>query len=495
MVGETKTNIFVRMMKSSSVYAVSGLLRNLVSFVMLPVYTRYLSPADYGIVALIVFVISLIEITLCARMWQAQQKFYYDEEADIKRKGVTSTIFFITVTLSFFVTILGIAYSDNISMLLYKNNELSTVVALFLVLVSTQAIEAVGLTYIRIKNNTSLYFYLSLAKLIVQVGANVYCIVVLELGVLGMATATAFSSVLFAGFVFYYMYKEVGVTIDLNKGWAMLVFSAPLWLSGLVSLYIGSSNRYIMNIFSSLEDIGLYSLAERLAAIIGALIFSPFFSYWSAERFRLKDRADFDVIHRDIFTGVYIVLIACGLGISMYSQVIIEILAEKRFYEAINAVPYLVAAHIFYSLAEFYQFSFLHKDKTMFVGRIMNMTAIATTVLNFMLIPVYGFVGAAIALMGSYLVVLLLSRYMAAPIYDMKLPLMKFFASFLISVIGFVGSKYSVLDPFSLFGFLGVGLWWVVTMAAIVMVNVDGRQIKLMSGVVRERFIGGVSER
>ena len=77
---ESKNSLVVRLLKSSSVYAISGILRNLIGFIMLPVYTRYLSPADYGIVALMVFVVSLIEITVAGRMGHAPQKFYHDEQ-------------------------------------------------------------------------------------------------------------------------------------------------------------------------------------------------------------------------------------------------------------------------------------------------------------------------------------------------------------------------------------------------------------------------------
>lgn len=79
------------MLKSSSIYAISGVLRNLVGFLMLPIYTAYLTPSDYGIVALMVFAISLIEITLGAKMIEAPQKYYHDETSLLGKKSVIAT--------------------------------------------------------------------------------------------------------------------------------------------------------------------------------------------------------------------------------------------------------------------------------------------------------------------------------------------------------------------------------------------------------------------
>lgn len=484
---QSKENVTSRMFKSSSIYALSGLLRNLVGFVMLPIYTRYLTPADYGIVALMVFVVSLIEITLGARMGHAPQKFYHDQENDSDKKKVIATALFTTSFFSLLVTAVAMTQSDLISSLLYKTKELGPVVSLFLILISTQAIEAIGLIFIRIQNRAALYFWLSLAKLIIQVSANIYCIVILELGVLGMATATAFSAVLFAGIVLLYVIRQTGIVFNKEIGIRMLLFSVPLWFSGLVSLYIGSSNRYLMNVYTTLEDIGLYSLAERLAAVVGVLIFSPFYNYWSAERFRLKDRPDFDEIHRNIFTGIYVILVLFGFGICLYGTFIIGILTEEKFHGAVDALPYLIVAYTFHSLSQFYQFSFLNSEKTGLMSRIMNITAVATTVLNFALIPFYGFVGAALACMFSYLVVLLVSRYYADPIYDMKLPLNRFFVTLAVAAAGFAVSQLFNIDPFTVLGFVLLGVWYLIIAFVILAINVSREQATVLWEKMRNR--------
>ena len=475
---ETKKNLAERMIKSSSIYAFSGLLRNLVGFVMLPIYTRYLSPADYGIVALMIFVISLIEITLGARMGHAPQKFYYEQDAEAERKKVISTALLITAFFSLIVTILAISQSEAISHFLYGSSALGSVVALFLTLITTQAVEAIGLIYIRIENRTTLYFWLSLIKLITQVAANIFCIVYLDLGVLGMATATAFSSVAFAGVILLYVIRRAGLVLNAKVGVSMLLYSIPLWFSGLVSLYIGSSNRYLMSIYTTLEEIGLYSLAERLAAVVGVLIFSPFISYWSAERFRLQDRPDFDEIHQEVFKSVYVVLILVGLAICLYSDFILGVLAEESFQGAAKAIPYLVMGSIFFSLAQFYQYSFLSRNKTGVISKIMNITALGTTIFNFLLIPLWGFVGAAIAVSFSYFSLLLLSRHFAAPIYDMQLPLGRFFLSLSIAAIGVVLAAGLDANPFTLQGFCLLAVLYFLVAISILKVNFRLKEVR-----------------
>ena len=133
---ETKQNLVSRMLKSSSIYAVSGLVRNLSGFVMLPIYTRYLTPADYGIVALMVFIVSMLEITLGARMGDASQKFYHDEKTEAGKKKVIATALFVTSFFSLLITVIAITQSTRISLLIYDTQALSPVLGLFLILIT-----------------------------------------------------------------------------------------------------------------------------------------------------------------------------------------------------------------------------------------------------------------------------------------------------------------------------------------------------------------------
>src|SRR5258708_5945686 len=93
-----------RLIKHSSIYAIGNISRQLIGFVMLPVYTRYLTPADYGVIGLLTFSVSLLEGVFGARLGQAMPKFYFEQEGQRERNAVISTALMVTGGVSLIMT-------------------------------------------------------------------------------------------------------------------------------------------------------------------------------------------------------------------------------------------------------------------------------------------------------------------------------------------------------------------------------------------------------
>src|SRR5690606_14148279 len=129
-----------KMIKHSSIYAVGNVSRRLVGFIMLPIYTRYLTPADYGIVELLVLMVSLVELFFDARLVQAVTRYYYEQDNRRKSDQVMSTAFIITAIISSLGVIVIIAFQDPISHIIFGTQSYSLLVALFGVQVLTQAL-------------------------------------------------------------------------------------------------------------------------------------------------------------------------------------------------------------------------------------------------------------------------------------------------------------------------------------------------------------------
>lgn len=468
---ENKSFLAKRMLKSSSVYAVSGILRNLVGFLMLPIYTRYLTPEDYGIVSLMIFFISLVEISLGARLGLATVKFFHDQEQESVRKEVVASALLLTSVVSLFLSIAISLLSSPVSDLVFGDTNLAIVVSIFSILITTQAIETTGLDLIRIRNKVWWYFWFSLAKLVVQLILNITFVVIMELGVLGVAIASAASSVIFATIMFLVTVKDVGLRFNAILAKSMFIFCAPLWISGIVSLYIGSSNRYWMRIYSSLDDIGFFALAERLASVLVMLLWQPFYQYWSVERFRIKDRPDIINIQGNTFILAALGLMIAALGLSLFADTIIWIIASENFRIASHAVPLIALAYVLNSLTSFFNFSFEVKSKTLVITKITNIVAVLITVLNILLIPVYGFVGAAAALAITSLMRFFISHHYSKDVLDLQLPLLRYSLGLILVVSGCAFILW-FREKFDLIAYLGVtvlGFTVISTGAALIM--------------------------
>lgn len=182
----------------------------------------------------------------------------------------------------------------------------------------------------------------------------------------------------------------------------ILKFSWPLWISGMVGLYIGSSNRYFIRIFSSLDEVGLFELAAKFGAIVGVLIWSPFAQYWQTERFSIAKNDNPYPAYSLAFRMITALLLISGIWVSAFSPILIELMSAPAFHPAINAVPFLILASVFQCLTIFNNFSFLITNNTIELTKNNIFTAVIITVFYATLIPQFGFVGAAAGLaLGS----------------------------------------------------------------------------------------------
>lgn len=412
-----------RLIKHSSIYAAGNILRQLVGFIMLPVYTRYLSPADYGVVGLLIFAVSLIELVFGARLVQAVPKFFYEQKQPAERHAVISTALLITSAVSAATMLVVILLREPSSQGIFGTPDYGLIVGLFAVLILTHAIENYALVFIRIQQKPWLFISVNLGKLTVQLSLNIWLVVFQDLGVMGVAISSAAASLVFAVLLATYTLAHTGIRFRAAQAKKMLIFCWPLWLAGLAGLYIGSANRYYIRIFSSLDDVGLYELAAKFGSILTLLIWQPFAQYWQTERFDYYQQGNAEPIFQAVFRFISTLLILAALGISLFADLIIRLMAAPEFHQASRAVPFLVFGALFSSLIAFSNFSFLITERTGWIGRNNYLTAAVVTVLYLAMIPWLGFVGAAAALMLAQGLQFLIVHRTGRQYYDMQISL------------------------------------------------------------------------
>lgn len=425
-----------RAFKHSSIYALGNIARQLAGFIMLPIYTRHLSPADYGVVGLLMAALALIEVFFGARLAQSIPKFYFEEQDSNRKKSVVSTALIVTASASLITMLTLINFRENSSQFLFGSTIYSNVIGLFSILILTQALEFYAMTFIRIQQRPWLFISISLLKLALQLTLNVWLVVYEDMGVMGIAAASAGSSAIFGLALAIYTFTQTGLFFCRHLALRMLKFNWPLWLGGLAGLYMGSANRYFINIFSSTSDVGLFELAVKFSMILGLLVWDPFNQYWSAERFKIYHSSNAVSVYKNAFLLISTMLAIGTLGIALFSDPIIRIMAAPAFHTASVAVPFLALSAMFGCLTLFSNFSFLIKEETFWITRNSYLTAAILTLLFFVLIPHYGFVGAALASLATSAIQFFLVHRSGTKIYDMGLNLKPLIWQVL--VIGFI---------------------------------------------------------
>lgn len=414
----------LKLVKHTGIYAIGKVSGQLVGFLMLPIYTRYLEPSDYGIISLLTVVVLLVGRLFGARLVAAVPRFYYQEQgANGNPNAVVSTALSVTVVVSLISTIVLIIFREELAAAIFGSAVHGFVLAIFSITLVTAAIEHYALIFIRLQDKPYLFVSVNLGKLAVQLGLNIWLVVFLDLKVLGVAISAAASSVIFALALLLYTVYNTGMRFDRGLAVKMIRFTWPLWVSSIAAIYIWSSSRFYLRYFESLDDVGLFELAAKFASVLMLVCWEPFFQYWQTERFKLYQKEDARPVFKSVFYFITTILVMVGLGISIFSDPAIRIMATENYHGAIVIVPLLVLANIFYALVEFSNFGCLVKDRTDLLANATYTIAVFATVVYLMAIPLLGIYGAAIALVLIQIANLLLTEGLSRKQYDSRISL------------------------------------------------------------------------
>lgn len=431
--GSSSTTGFCRLVGHSSIYAMGNIARQLAGFLMLPVYTRYLTPADYGVVGLITFALSLAEVLFGARLGQAIPKYYFDAHGKLNKNKVISTAMIITGVLSagtsFALVLLRVPASQG----LFGTSEYASIVGLFAPQMITLAMESYCLLFIRLQERPWLFVSLSLGKLVLQLSMNIWLVVYKGMGVMGIAISSISVSSFVVLILLFYTLRQVGWRFDRDLARQMLKYCWPLWISGFAGLYIGSANRYYLRIFTSLDAVGLFELATKFSAVIPLLIWDPFMQYWQIERFKYYQRGNAEPVYQKVFLVMSTLMVLTALTVGILAGPVIRFMSDAKFYPAVYAVPFLAFDVVFDKLALYFNFSWLVTGKTGWIGRNNYLIAAIITVFYLSLIPLAGYIGAALAIMLAHAAQLLIVHRASARFYDMKILLKPFWVTVAIS--------------------------------------------------------------
>lgn len=215
-------------LKHALVYGVGTLLRQLVSFIMLPVYTRYLTPEDYGVMALVELTLDALALMAGAQLVLGIFRYYHLTDDPEEKKAVVSTAFLGLGGSYVMVGGLAILLSGWLSTLIFGSLEhqfLIQVAALGLV---AQSLPLVPIAFARVRDLSGLVVGVSLASLVIGLTLNIVFVVILELGILGIFYSSLIANTLVGLVLAVWLLNRVGFSFSKRQFRSLLRYGVPM---------------------------------------------------------------------------------------------------------------------------------------------------------------------------------------------------------------------------------------------------------------------------
>jgi O-antigen/teichoic acid export membrane protein len=386
-----------RFFKHSSIYAVGNVLNRLAAFLLLPIYTNYLSVAEYGAIELFYVISAVVAGLLSIGIAHATLRFYYEYDTEPERKAVVSTNFIV----SFLITAVGAGlvslWQEPIAQYVFGKPEYSRGVMIVLASLVLELSSQVCLAYIRAKEKSRLFVGISLAKLIIQVVANTYFVIYLSAGVEGVLFGNLLAVAAGWAFLTGYTLRQCGWRFEMSKAIPVLKYSFPFLLSTIAGLISANVDRFLINSMLSLQALGIYALALKFSGLLDNLIGEPFSRSYGAFRFSIMKDGDAQEVQARIVRYLLIGVAIVGLGIAYFARDLLSVMSEASYWPAADILPVLIIGSAIKVMVYPVQTGILYEKKTRNVFYIGLISALTSTVVNLIMIGLFGLTGACVA--------------------------------------------------------------------------------------------------
>jgi len=402
--------------KNAGVYGFVQILQGAIGFFLLPIYTTYLTPHDYGIVSIVTSIMGFLTMFYLFGLQGAISKFYYeyvDDEDSFKKfiGTIITTILMISLCLTLFLFGTHRFILDKF----IKGISFYPYMAIGLLTVSFSTIFPIYQGILQMQHKAEKYAVQQFAMFLATLILNVVFIVIIKLGAIGPLLSAFIVSVITFIYAVIVFNKFTNWKIDKNIMSKSLMYSAPLVPHTLAGWISNLADRLILNSLKSASLVGIYNIGYQFGNIIniaaGAVnsAFVPWF--FSIMKDSKNDRTQ---IYR--FGNAFILLYSLGaLWLSILSPYILKIMVNKNFYSAVDCIPFIAFAYVFNGLYYFFVVGLFYNVRgTKFIFIASTISAAVNVALNFALIPKYNIIGSSIATLSSFalvsVMVLLLSK-------------------------------------------------------------------------------------
>ncbi|RED46411.1 O-antigen/teichoic acid export membrane protein [Winogradskyella eximia] len=441
---------FKSLFKQTFIYGLATVLPRMLGFILVPLYTNpeVLSVEEYGRVSFIFAYFVLFNVVLAYGMETAFFRFFNKDESQEK---VTSTSAISLVISSFALMGIAFLFRNQISTLI--NIDLKYLNLVFIILL-LDALVIIPFAWLRATAQPMRYAVIKIFNVAVNLGLNIFLLLYLK----DLAKGNSFfnslyiedyqisyifiSNVIASGLTLLVLlpfYAKLKLTFDGVLWKKMIRYALPVLIAGIAYSVNETFDRilleYLLPDDVADQQIGMYSACYKLAlfmtlfATAFRLGIEPYFFSHSKTENPQKNYAK--ILEYFVALGSIILLFVVVFADLLKPYIILS----EAYYEAMWIVPFILLANfclgIYHNLSVWYKIT----DRTKFGAYISIFGAIVTLVLNYVLIPIIGFKGSAIATLSAYAIMMLLSFYFGRKYYPVPYNLKKISLYLLVSIL------------------------------------------------------------
>ncbi len=429
-----------KILKDSKNYFLGDIAIKGISFLAIPVLTRLLSPADYGIISVFNSYVGVLVVILPLYAYSAIGRYYYEGKNDFGEFFGSSLAIVLALILPLFG---GILYYRN-----YFQSLLNFPVKLIPLLLGAVFLEILTSIYMQItvpRKRSGEYSIVNVLKVILGLGLSIYII-------------RQMSSERYAGRIYgqliaggiassFYLYR-IAQLIKIKVNWShvkyIISYSIPLMFFPLGRFVLGYFDRIMINKMLDSSSAGLYSAGYNVALLISVISFALLAAldpYWMEYR-KQNNFVKIDFLVKNIFK----IIIAFAFLLILFSNEIVLLMMPRSYHSAVGIVPIVVIGYVFWAMFTIYMRSIAYTKKTIFISLATVLGGILNIIMNFIYIPKYGYIASAYTTVVSFFFIFLFAWVAAKYILKQRVTPLATMCRPLFLLLPYLGIYYLLMN-------------------------------------------------
>jgi len=451
-----------RLATTGAAYTASSVLSKLIAVFLLPIYTHYLTPSDYG--AAEVMLASVIAASIVVRLGiiEAILRFYYlagERSAAVVATGFASLFWAGTI-----VALILLPLAGPISQLLLGHED-AGLARLAILGLWTLTLYEYALTLLRLDERARAYFGITIVNVLITIPFTVFLIVVEGERAGGILLGTYATGAAVTVWMLWRERRRLSLVPNRPLLRRMFRFGLPTMPAELSLYSLNFIDRIILARMAGLAEVGLYALAFKFAQAMQVLARGLQLA-WPPLAYSIQDDDEARRVYSGIFTWFAAVLAFAASGLWLESRWIVRLLAAPDFFPSYQAIGLLATGIGLYALYLAMVVILGRTGRTEFSFPATIAAVVTNVVLNLLLVPSLGIVGAGIALVASYVVVLALMYAFTQRLFPVSYEWRRL-ALVVLSAAALVAIGEVLLPTSGAIGLLSRGVLWLAYPAVL----------------------------
>lgn len=453
-----------RLLKGSMVYGIGAILQRFIGLFLLPFYTRALQPADYGIMALISLVGVAMSGLLSLGTGNSMGILYFREDNIAKRHALVWTNFMLLLLNGLFWYALVFLLAPQLSQLIFQKAYYADLIRIAFIGNVLGVISETWLSYLRMEEKAKTYVIITLSVALATIGLSIGMVLGLGWSLNGLIWAVMLGQLLTLFTLLIFTARKVPVSFDLQRVWPLVRIGFPSIFGVFAFLLIDFAGRQMIERMLDLSALGIYTVGNSFGVVI-TIVVGAFSSAWPPFYMSyINKREEAKQVFGKVLTYYILAFGALTVLFFVFAKPVVMLFTAPAFGDAWTVVGLIAAANVLKGCYLIMLPGLSFAEKLSKQSLIEWIAAIVNLAANFWLIPIYGILGAALALCISYFCLPLFTWLLARNYLEVSYQWGRVFLSFGLTVI-------TSLVLYQLSAWLPESFWMlVVTNVAVVLV-------------------------